>query len=278
MPSRACHLPGHTVESSASVWHLAPESEIHQAILASQLEAEERASAEEEESRQLREVILASQQEAEEAERRSQEEEEQRRQEEDGARLERPMKPARVKKSSAGRRKKVLSLAETFGPDAELEDRSILRAYSLLDLNPRKGCNKLPSALRQAVLLMDPTMAFFLALAEMDSQQVKNQMATLKLEERELVLCPVNDCSDVGNADAGSHWALLVWERTPKSGRFTYYDSLDSESCLPQATPREASPKEDPEIDVKANHIATTIVATIAIIVRQHSITTSISN
>lgn len=59
---------------------------------------------------------------------------------------------------------------------------------------------------------MDPVMAFWLGV-QRDARYVREAVTELKLEDRELVLCPINDTRDVRQADGGSHWGLLVWDR-----------------------------------------------------------------
>merc|ERR1719424_2387633 len=95
---------------------------------------------------------------------------------------------------------------------------------------------------------MDPATAFWLTAQDNESHLAEAK-AALKLQDRELVICPINDSSDCSLADGGSHWTLLVcWDRrSPRCngnkaskgasagpsdfgffGRFSYYDSLAS--------------------------------------------------
>jgi len=126
-------------------------------------------------------------------------------------------------------------IVETFLPEQWLSDASLSFAYAQLVQGGE------PSKLPESVLLMDPAAAFWLT-AQDDPQHVEEAKGALKLQERELVLCPVNDSRDVAHADMGTHWTLLVcWDRQPIAtgategkkqppccsfGRFSYYDSL----------------------------------------------------
>lgn len=70
---------------------------------------------------------------------------------------------------------------------------------------------------------MDPATAFWLAQTE---DEHRNEAITaMKLMERKLVLCPINDSQDGSTADGGTHWGLLVWVRQAEDSRFLYYDS-----------------------------------------------------
>jgi len=127
-------------------------------------------------------------------------------------------------------------LADTFGPGQWLNDASIALAYAQLAAGGGTAGGR-GSPLPEAVLLMDPATAFWLTLQE-DPKQVEEVKDALKLHERQLVLCPINDSSDGSRADTGTHWTLLVcWNRcygragfkTSSPVNFThfyYYDSL----------------------------------------------------
>lgn len=139
-------------------------------------------------------------------------------------------------------------IAETFAPKQWLSDASLTFAYGCLTEPPLaalqpEGCNsdlRLSAALlSEVVLLMDPATAFWLTAQDNDSHLAEAKDA-LKLRDRELVICPINDSTDCSLADAGTHWTLLVcWDRRfPENkgsdlgcfGRFSYYDSLGSNS------------------------------------------------
>jgi len=124
------------------------------------------------------------------------------------------------------------SLKQSFGPCRWLTDDSISFAYSRLDGSNTDICGSECGKLPDGVLLIDPPTALWLAL-ETDVKHIDEARSALKLADKELVLCPVNDSRDGGAADAGMHWALLVWDRrgcvgadvSDKVGRFFYYDS-----------------------------------------------------
>jgi len=225
------------------------DAELQEAIRQSIEEAERRQEQEEAEFAQV--VAIAA--EAEEAEQRKQAEETERRREAEEAAAEE--KRIKEEQQGAAHRHAVQpplppppGLAETFGPRQWLNDASISLAYAQLAAGGgiAAGCgNPLP----EVVLLMDPATAFWLTLQE-DLDQVEEVKGVLKLQDRQLVLCPINDSCDGGKADAGTHWTLLVcWDRgcrldeptvssslppgqsssqssTGPFGRFCYYDSL----------------------------------------------------
>lgn len=201
----------------------------------------------------LQEAIRLSLQEAEEMKRQ---EEERRRQEEEDA-----LTAIALAGAAAAKAAKDLKplppppgLAETFLPNQWLTDASISCAYTRLDAARAHAAAVAPGkevffsdlatqkhpGLSDKVLLMDPATAFWLTVQD-DPEHVREAIEAMKLPERELVLCPINDNCDGSLADGGTHWALLVcWDRqhgfggyptdATKGGlfsRFTYYDSLD---------------------------------------------------
>ena len=109
-------------------------------------------------------------------------------------------------------------LVQTFAPKQWLNDQSIALAYGHLVASALAGnCaagggleSSAGDSLPEGVLLMDPATAFMLAVLD-DLKTIEEAKRSLKLQERELVICPVNDSSDGGLADGGTHWALLVW-------------------------------------------------------------------
>lgn len=132
-------------------------------------------------------------------------------------------------------------LATTFLPGVWCSDASITFAYSQFALGAASEDNG--GGLPESFLLLEPTVALLLTHGE--GVDVQGNLAGLKLEERELILCPVNDNREFGLADAGTHWSLLVaWAAksdtrglSPPSFHFAYYDSLmvPSETCLRHA-------------------------------------------
>lgn len=135
-------------------------------------------------------------------------------------------------------------LEQTFAPHQWLTDASITFIYSLfmdcgLDVNkirqldfslPRKEGAWLPDS----ILLMDPAVAFWLTLGD-DSCDVLEAKKGFKLDERKVIICPINDNWDGGRADGGAHWSLLVGWAASRNGQgttgesnfaFTHYNSL----------------------------------------------------
>lgn len=134
-------------------------------------------------------------------------------------------------------------LAESFAPGEWLNDASIIFAYSRIGsslgssiVSSDPTCGTMPV---EAVLLMDPATVFWLAV-QSDQLLITEARQALRLEERGLIFCPINDGGDRGLADGGTHWTLLVcWGRQERFtagcrdaayfvGRFSYYDSLGS--------------------------------------------------
>lgn len=213
----------HTARSYSSLPGAPPlpadvDCDLDQAIRASLKDSEEQRRKEKEEARKAVEVVAA--------------EEERRRREE----AQRP----RFCPPPPG-------LARQFAQYQWLTDAGISFFYSrLMDPGIDGGacCNRL-SKLPETVLLMDPATAFWLGALE-DPAHVEEARRDMRLQERELVLCPVNDSREVDRADGGTHWGLLVWDRQGEnqkslsnesstaygtgellglSGRFVYYDS-----------------------------------------------------
>merc|ERR1719343_1838220 len=90
----------------------------------------------------------------------------------------------------------------------------------------------------EGVLLMTPAETFWLASHE-DPTNLEEARRAARMQDRELLLCPINNSND-GRVDTGSHWTLLVcWDQRPPSSllldgssgcagrfeRFSYYDS-----------------------------------------------------
>jgi len=135
-------------------------------------------------------------------------------------------------------------LEETFAPNQWLTDASINFIYSLfmdcgldvsnirhLDFNhPQKEGACLP----KSILLMDPAVAFWLTIGG-DSCDILEAKKHLKLDERKVIICPINDNWDGGRADGGAHWSLLVGWVASMDGQgvtgecnfaFAHYNSL----------------------------------------------------
>lgn len=174
---------------------------LQDAIRCSLEEAEHRRREEEEAALAAQAAAAAA--EAEEQEQRREAEEQKRREEEETARRSRSAPPPP-------------GLADTFKPKQWLSDASISFAYMQLvagAYGSTCGEQGAMAALPEMVLLMDPAAAFWLTLQD-DPAHVEEAKGALKLQDRELVLCPINDNRDGGQADAGTHWSLLVcWDR-----------------------------------------------------------------
>jgi len=135
-------------------------------------------------------------------------------------------------------------LANTFRPTQWLSDDSIAFVYSMMDAGDmdavgsgaRPGSTDFSGAvckegdgLPESILLIDPATAFWMQAAD-DLEDLEAAKKALRLSERSVVLCPINDSRNGGRADDGTHWSLLVGWRRSLSGplSFGYYDSLSS--------------------------------------------------
>ncbi|KAK3408799.1 hypothetical protein EUGRSUZ_J00959 [Eucalyptus grandis] len=72
------------------------------------------------------------------------------------------------------------------------------------------------------ILLVPPSIAFWIANCP-DVEGLKDFIEPLDLPGKKLVIFPVNDNENVGLADGGSHWSLLVFERD--ASVFVHHDS-----------------------------------------------------
>ncbi|XP_048139224.1 NEDD8-specific protease 1 [Rhodamnia argentea] len=72
------------------------------------------------------------------------------------------------------------------------------------------------------ILLVPPSIAFWIANCP-DVDGLKDFVEPLDLPGKKLVIFPVNDNENVGLAEGGSHWSLLVFER--EAGVFVHHDS-----------------------------------------------------
>jgi len=134
-------------------------------------------------------------------------------------------------------------LAKTFKQRRWLTDASISFIYDHLLQVPQSGdtvssldCfDELP----EDVLLLDAATSFWITM-QTNPCFVRDMIAPLDIQKRQLVLCPLNDNRDTVRADGGTHWGLLVWDRRgvtePCGGEFIYYDSgLFGSECASQA-------------------------------------------
>lgn len=139
------------------------------------------------------------------------------------------------------RRKAPAGVVEDFDAGNWLSDSSISWAASSLAESGGSSSSSRSSpgnAFPKTVEIMDPAMAFWLAMQD-DPKDLEEAKKSMKLQDVELMLCPINDSRDVSSADTGLHWTLLVcWcPRGSRSGagaagascpwrRFRHYDSL----------------------------------------------------
>lgn len=72
------------------------------------------------------------------------------------------------------------------------------------------------------ILLAPPGIAFWISNCP-DTDNLKDFLQPLNLSSKKLVILPVNDNDDVTVPEGGSHWSLLVFERT--ANVFVHHDS-----------------------------------------------------
>lgn len=72
------------------------------------------------------------------------------------------------------------------------------------------------------VLLVPPSIAFWIMNCPV-IESLKDFVEPLHLPDKKLVLFPINDNDDVSQAEGGSHWSLLAYER--HSNMFVHHDS-----------------------------------------------------
>ncbi|CAE8596133.1 unnamed protein product [Polarella glacialis] len=148
--------------------------------------------------------------------------------------------PTRTPTQSPRPRPPPPGLAETFAPAQWLSDASLAYGFARLAssgltnllggvLQEEEEIDIELSCLPQSILLVDPATAFWVALQD-DPDYLAEARSSLRLAERELVLCPINNSEERYKADSGSHWSLLVcWREGHGQGsiwRCSYYDSL----------------------------------------------------
>ena len=80
-----------------------------------------------------------------------------------------------------------------------------------------------------AMLLLSPAIVTMIQFLE-DPVELHALLEHTDLSMRSLVFLPINDTNDVGVANAGSHWTLLVFARETMT--FHHFDSLSSVNCL----------------------------------------------
>ncbi|GFZ13183.1 cysteine proteinases superfamily protein [Actinidia rufa] len=72
------------------------------------------------------------------------------------------------------------------------------------------------------ILLVPPSIAFWITNC-LDTDSLKDFLQPLNLSGKKLVIFPVNDNNDVTEAEGGSHWSLLAFERD--ANVFVHHDS-----------------------------------------------------
>ncbi|XP_057473066.1 NEDD8-specific protease 1 [Actinidia eriantha] len=72
------------------------------------------------------------------------------------------------------------------------------------------------------ILLVPPSIAFWISNC-LDADSLKDFLQPLNLSGKKLVIFPVNDNNDVTEAEGGSHWSLLAFERD--ANVFVHHDS-----------------------------------------------------
>ena len=115
------------------------------------------------------------------------------------------------------RQDKLVRCAGCFEPRVWLTDEAIVFVQSHFQLTSR-------ASLPEDILFVDARTVSLISLGEAAVVQVA--LPELQLEQRKLVLCPIND-SRTGTADSGSHWSLVVAFRShiDQSWRCVYIDS-----------------------------------------------------
>nr|XP_043629404.1 NEDD8-specific protease 1 [Erigeron canadensis] len=73
------------------------------------------------------------------------------------------------------------------------------------------------------ILLVPPSIAFWTMNCP-DIDSLKDFLQPLNLPSKKLIIFPINDNDDVTVAEGGSHWSLLVFEKT--ANLFVHHDSL----------------------------------------------------
>ncbi|KAK2972762.1 hypothetical protein RJ640_019410 [Escallonia rubra] len=77
------------------------------------------------------------------------------------------------------------------------------------------------------LLLVSPSLSFWLAhTQDLDNQSV----ASMNFSNKEVIIFSVNDNEDFGGHDDGSHWSLLVYDRSMNA--FVHHDSMQGANNL----------------------------------------------
>lgn len=86
------------------------------------------------------------------------------------------------------------------------------------------------------VLFIGAETVFWL-LNEDDPEDLADAAQGLELTSKDLILCPINDNSDVTRAGGGTHWSLLVARASPGTPQmeFEHYDSVTASANVATA-------------------------------------------
>lgn len=76
---------------------------------------------------------------------------------------------------------------------------------------------------RNDVLFLPPSISFWLANCDGDS--CKAAVEPLEFPSRRLVVFTVNDCDDLGGGESGTHWSILIYDRSKNS--FLHLDTME---------------------------------------------------
>jgi len=76
---------------------------------------------------------------------------------------------------------------------------------------------------RNDVLFVPPSISFWLANCDADSREPA--VEPLKFLSRRLVVFTVNDCDDLGGGESGTHWSILIYDRSKNS--FLHLDTME---------------------------------------------------
>ncbi|KAK6935987.1 hypothetical protein RJ641_033017 [Dillenia turbinata] len=85
--------------------------------------------------------------------------------------------------------------------------------YGLWLVHSRMKQEGLGMSAYEEILLVPPSIAFWIANCP-DTESLGGFLEPLKLSDKEVVIFPVNNNDDVNQAEGGSHWSLLAFNRT----------------------------------------------------------------
>ncbi|GMY21198.1 NEDD8-specific protease 1-like [Fagus crenata] len=73
------------------------------------------------------------------------------------------------------------------------------------------------------ILLVPPSVSFWLANCR--DEDLKDLIEPLKLSSKKLIIFTVNDNDDLSGGDSGTHWSLIVYDRSKNT--FSHHDSME---------------------------------------------------